>query len=98
MGLGAFPTSDPQFIGMLGMHGTYEANMSMHQCDLMLCVGARFDDRITGKVSGFSPKSKKIHFDIDASSFNKSVNVDLTVQGDLSKILKSLNARISQKK
>ena len=86
MGLGAFPTSDPQFIGMLGMHGTYEANMSMHQCDLMLCVGARFDDRITGKVSGFSPKSKKIHFDIDASSFNKSVNVDLTVQGDLSKI------------
>ena len=59
MGLGAFPTSDPQFIGMLGMHGTYEANMSMHQCDLMLCVGARFDDRITGKVSGFSPKSKK---------------------------------------
>ena len=98
MGLGAFPTSDPQFIGMLGMHGTYEANMSMHQCDLMLCVGARFDDRITGKVSGFSPKSKKIHFDIDASSFNKSVNVDLTVQGDLSKILKSLNVRISKKK
>ena len=59
MGLGAFPTSDPQFIGMLGMHGTYEANMSMHQCDLMLCVGARFDDRITGKVSGFHQNQKR---------------------------------------
>ena len=83
MGLGAFPTSDNQFIGMLGMHGTYEANHSMHKSDLLLCVGARFDDRITGKVSGFSPKSKKVHMDIDPSSFNKSVNVDLTVQGDL---------------
>ena len=90
--------SDDQFIGMLGMHGTYEANMTMHQCDLMICVGARFDDRITGKVSGFSPNSKKIHLDIDASSFNKSVNVDLTVQGDLSKILKLINKKISQQK
>ncbi len=98
MGLGAFPTSDSQFIGMLGMHGTYEANLSMHQCDLMICLGARFDDRITGKVSGFSPNSKKIHFDIDASSFNKSVNVDLTIQGDLSKVLKAINKRIVEKK
>ena len=98
MGLGAYPTSDNQFVGMLGMHGTYEANMSMYNCDLMICVGARFDDRITGKVSGFSPKSKKVHFDIDASSFNKSVNVDLTVQGDLARILQAINKKIDEKK
>jgi len=98
MGLGAYPTSDDQCVGMLGMHGTYEANMSMYNCDLMVCVGARFDDRITGKVSGFSPKSKKVHFDIDTSSFNKSVNVDLTVQGDLSRILKIINKKIEDKK
>tara|TARA_B100000287_G_scaffold425894_1_gene472945 strand:- start:890 stop:2647 length:1758 start_codon:yes stop_codon:yes gene_type:complete len=98
MGLGAYPTSDKQFIGMLGMHGTYEANLSMYNCDLMICLGARFDDRITGKVSGFSPKSKKIHFDIDASSFNKSVNVDLTVQGDLSKILSLIIKEIETKR
>ena len=98
MGLGAYPTSDNQCVGMLGMHGTYEANMSMYNCDLMICVGARFDDRITGKVSGFSPKSKKVHFDIDASSFNKSVNVDLTVQGDLSRILQVINKKIEEKK
>ena len=97
MGLGAFPMSDKQFLGMLGMHGTYEANMAMYNCDLMICVGARFDDRITGKVSGFSPNSKKIHLDIDASSFNKSVNVDLTVKGDLFKILKLVNEKISKK-
>ena len=96
MGLGAFPMSDKQFLGMLGMHGTYEANMAMYNCDLMICVGARFDDRITGKVSGFSPNSKKIHLDIDASSFNKSVNVDLTVKGDLFKILKLVNDKISK--
>ena len=98
MGLGAYPTSDNQCVGMLGMHGTYEANMSMYNCDLMICVGARFDDRITGKVSGFSPKSKKVHFDIDASSFNKSVNVDLTVQGDLARILQAINKKIEEKK
>ena len=98
MGLGAYPTSDNQCVGMLGMHGTYEANMSMYNCDLMICVGARFDDRITGKVSGFSPKSKKVHFDIDASSFNKSVNVDLTVQGDLARILQAINKKIDEKK
>ena len=98
MGLGSFPTSDKQFIGMLGMHGTYEANLSMHQSDLLICVGARFDDRITGKVSGFSPNSKKIHMDIDPSSFNKSVNVDLTIQGDLHKILKKINEKITKEK
>ena len=98
MGLGAYPTSDNQCVGMLGMHGTYEANMSMYNCDLMICVGARFDDRITGKVSGFSPKSKKFTFDIDASSFNKSVNVDLTVQGDLARILQVINKKIEEKK
>ena len=98
MGLGAFPMSDKQSLGMLGMHGTYEANMGMYNCDLMICVGARFDDRITGKVSGFSPNSKKIHLDIDASSFNKSVNVDLTVKGDLFRILKLINEKISKKK
>jgi acetolactate synthase-1/2/3 large subunit len=96
MGLGATPTSDKQFLGMLGMHGTYEANMAMHQSDLLVSVGARFDDRITGKISGFSPKSKKIHLDIDASSFNKSVNVDLVIQGDLSKILGMTNKYIEE--
>ena len=98
MGLGATPTSDDQFIGMLGMHGTYEANLSMNKSDLMICIGARFDDRITGKVSGFSPKSKKVHLDIDASSFNKSVNVDLLIQGDLSKILEMTLKYIENKK
>ena len=87
MGLGATPTSNNQFIGMLGMHGTYEANLAMNKSDLMVCIGARFDDRITGKVSGFSPNSVKIHMDIDASSFNKSVKTDLLIQGDLTKIL-----------
>ncbi len=97
MGLGAFPTSDEQSLGMLGMHGTYEANLSMHQCDLMICVGARFDDRITGKVAGFSPNSKKIHIDIDASSFNKSVTVNHCVQGDIEKVLRKINEGISKK-
>ena len=98
MGLGAFPTSDQQALGMLGMHGTYESNLSMHQCDLMICIGARFDDRITGKVSGFSPKSKKIHIDIDPSSFNKSVNVDLTIQGDIKKVIKEILNLLNKKK
>ena len=98
MGLGATPTSDKQFIGMLGMHGTYEANLAMNQSDLMVCVGARFDDRITGKVSGFSPRSKKVHMDIDASSFNKSVNANLLIQGDLSRILDLTLKVINEKK
>ena len=98
MALGAAPTSDEHFLGMLGMHGTYEANQAMHKCDLLICIGARFDDRITGKVSGFSPNSKKIHIDIDPSSFNKSVNVDVTVQGDLKVILEKINRIIEKKK
>jgi acetolactate synthase-1/2/3 large subunit len=90
MGLGAFPASDPQFLGMLGMHGTYEANLATHGCDLLICVGARFDDRVTGKVSAFSPGSKKIHIDIDASSINKNVRVDLPVVGDAGQALKAM--------
>jgi acetolactate synthase-1/2/3 large subunit len=87
MGLGAFPASDPQFLGMLGMHGTYEANLATHGCDLLICVGARFDDRVTGKVSAFSPGSRKIHIDIDASSINKNVRIDLPVVGDAGRAL-----------
>ena len=82
MGLGAFPASNQQFLGMLGMHGTYEANMAMHQCDLLINIGARFDDRVTGKVSAFSPYSKKIHLDIDDCSINKIINVDVAVISD----------------
>ena len=77
MGLGAFPASDPLFLGMLGMHGTYEANWAMHDCDVMVAVGSRFDDRVTGKLTAFSPNSKKIHIDIDPSSINKNVRVDV---------------------
>ncbi len=82
MGLGAFPAADPQWLGMLGMHGTWEANWAMHDCDLMIAVGARFDDRITGRLDAFSPGSKKIHIDIDPSSINKNVKVDLPIVGD----------------
>ena len=87
MGLGAFPASDKQFLGMLGMHGTYEANLAMYHCDVMINIGARFDDRITGKLAEFSPKSKKIHVDIDPSSINKSVRVDLPIIGDAGQVL-----------
>ena len=86
-GLGAFPGNDHQFLGMLGMHGTYEANNAMHDCDLMINIGARFDDRITGKIDEFSPKSKKIHIDIDPSSINKNVKVDLALVGDVKFVL-----------
>jgi acetolactate synthase-1/2/3 large subunit len=82
MGLGAYPMSDPQFLGMLGMHGTYEANLAMHGCDVMINIGARFDDRVTGKLSEFSPESTKIHVDIDPSSINKTVLVDVPIIGD----------------
>jgi acetolactate synthase-1/2/3 large subunit len=92
MGLGAFPASDPQFLGMLGMHGTYEANMCMWQCDVMLNVGARFDDRITGRLDKFSPGSKKIHADIDPSSINKNVKVDVPIVGDAARVLAALIA------
>jgi acetolactate synthase-1/2/3 large subunit len=87
MGLGAYPAADRQWLGMLGMHGTWEANWSMHDCDLMICVGARFDDRITGRLDAFSPGSKKIHIDIDPSSINKNVKVDLPIVGDCAHVL-----------
>ena len=82
-GLGSYPGEDSQFLGMLGMHGSYEANNAMHDCDLMINIGARFDDRITGKIDEFSPKSKKVHIDIDPSSINKNVKVDLPIVGDV---------------
>ncbi|MAY66179.1 MAG: acetolactate synthase 3 large subunit [Rhodospirillaceae bacterium] len=87
MGLGAYPASDKQFVGMLGMHGTYEANLAMHDCDVMICVGARFDDRITGRLDAFSPESKKVHIDIDPSSINKNVPVDVPIVGDVASVL-----------
>ena len=96
-GLGAFPGNDPQFLGMLGMHGTYEANNAMHDCDLMINIGARFDDRITGKIDEFSPKSKKIHIDIDPSSINKNVKVDLALVGDVKFVLEKLVSILKQK-
>ena len=88
-GLGSFPGDDNQFLGMLGMHGSYEANNAMHDCDLMINVGARFDDRITGKIDEFSPKSKKVHIDIDPSSINKNVKVDLPIVGDVAEVITS---------
>ncbi len=97
-GLGAFPGDDSQFIGMLGMHGTYEANNAMHDCDLLINIGARFDDRITGKIDEFSPKSKKVHIDIDPSSINKIIKVDLAIVGDVNEVLKAAVKTISQKK
>ncbi|MGP1397060.1 MAG: acetolactate synthase 3 large subunit [Inquilinaceae bacterium] len=90
MGLGAFPASDPQFLGMLGMHGTYEANLAMHGCDLMINVGARFDDRVTGRIADFSPGSTKIQIDIDPSSINKNVHVDLPIVGDCARVLEAM--------
>ena len=96
-GLGAFPGSDSNFLGMLGMHGTYEANNAMHDCDLMINIGARFDDRITGKIDEFSPKSKKIHVDIDPSSIGKNVKVDLALVSDVSVFLSDLIKRFKAK-
>jgi acetolactate synthase-1/2/3 large subunit len=87
MGLGAFPSTHPDWLGMLGMHGTYEANMAMNQCDVMVCIGARFDDRVTGRLDAFSPNSTKIHIDIDRSSINKTVAVDLGILGDCATVL-----------
>ena len=87
MGLGGFPASDEHFLGMLGMHGTYEANMAMHDCDVMLAIGARFDDRVTGKTDEFSPNSKKIHVDIDKSSINKNIDIDLAIVGNAEEFL-----------
>ncbi|MCA3695740.1 MAG: acetolactate synthase 3 large subunit [Aquidulcibacter sp.] len=93
MGLGSFPASDPQWLGMLGMHGAYEANMAMHDCDVMICLGARFDDRVTGRLDAFSPNSKKIHVDIDPSSINKNVRVDIGIVADAGKAIAALLAQ-----
>ena len=90
MGLGAFPASSQQWLGMLGMHGTYEANMAMNRADLILCVGARFDDRVTGRLDAFSPASRKIHVDVDRSSINKNVRVDLPIVADAGRTLEEL--------
>ncbi len=92
MGLGAYPASGKNWLGMLGMHGTYESNMTMHGCDVMLCIGARFDDRITGRTDAFSPGSKKIHIDIDPSSINKNIKVDVPIIGDVADVLRDLIA------
>ena len=90
MGLGAYPASSQQFLGMLGMHGTYEANLAMHGCDVMICVGARFDDRITGRLNAFSPGSKKIHIDIDPSQISKNVRADIPIIGDCGYVLEEM--------
>ena len=90
MGLGAFPASDPQWLGMLGMHGSYEANHAMHDCDVMLCVGARFDDRVTGRLEAFSPGSRKIHIDIDPSSIGKIVSAEIGIVADAGRALRAM--------
>ena len=96
-GLGAYPGDENQFLGMLGMHGTYEANNAMHDCDLLINIGARFDDRITGKIDEFSPKSKKVHIDIDPSSINKIVKVDLSIVGDVAEVISAISKTLKKK-
>jgi acetolactate synthase-1/2/3 large subunit len=90
MGLGAFPASDPQWLGMVGMHGAFESNNAMHDCDVMVCLGARFDDRVTGRLDAFSPGSKKIHVDIDPSSINKNILVDIGIVGDVGQVIEAM--------
>ncbi len=92
MGLGAFPASDPQWLGMLGMHGSFEANNAMHDCDLMIAIGSRFDDRVTGRLDAFSPNSRKVHIDIDPSSINKNVPIDIGIVGDAGAVMEALLA------
>ncbi len=98
MGLGALPASNRQFLGLVGMHGTYEANLAMHGCDLMVAVGSRFDDRVTGRLNAFSPGSKKIHIDIDPSSINKNVRVDVPLVGDVAAVLEALLAGLKARR
>ena len=98
MGLGAFPASHPDWLGMVGMHGSFEANNAMHDCDLMICVGARFDDRVTGRIDAFSPQSKKVHIDIDPSSINKIVRVDVPIVADCAAALSALLKAVKAKK
>ncbi len=97
-GLGSYPGDDNQFLGMLGMHGTYEANNAMHDCDVMINIGARFDDRVTGRLDAFSPNSKKIHIDIDESNINKTINVDIPVVGDVTSVLTEVIKKWKQTK
>jgi len=96
MGLGAFPGTDPQFIGMLGMHGTYEANMAMHDSDLIIAIGARFDDRVTGKVDEFCPHAKIIHIDVDPASIAKIIEVDVAIVGQVKPVLLDMLAQIKR--
>jgi acetolactate synthase-1/2/3 large subunit len=96
MGLGAYPASDPQFIGMLGMHGTYEANMAMHHCDVLIAIGARFDDRVTGDLSSFCPHAKIVHVDVDPASIAKNVPVDVPIVGDVKSVLGDINALLRE--
>jgi acetolactate synthase-1/2/3 large subunit len=96
MGLGAFPGTDPLFIGMLGMHGTYEANMAMHECDVLICIGARFDDRITGVISKFCPYAQVIHIDIDPASISKTINADIPIVGGARQVLTEMNKQLDK--
>lgn len=98
MGLGCYPASGDNWLGMLGMHGTYEANMTMHDCDVMVCIGARFDDRITGRLDAFAPEAKKIHIDVDPSSINKVVHADVPIIGDVAAVLKEMVALVKNTK
>jgi len=98
MGLGAYPGTDKQFVGMLGMHGTYEANMAMHQCDVLIAIGARFDDRVTGDLEQFCPSAKIIHIDIDPSSISKNIPVDIPIVGDVKYVLRDLSALLESRK
>ena len=96
MGLGAYPATDKQFVGMLGMHGTYEANMAMHECDVLIAIGARFDDRVTGEVAHFCPHAKIIHIDVDPASISKVIPVDIPIVGDVAKVLKDMIAILKE--
>ena len=98
MGLGAYPATDKQFVGMLGLHGTYEANMAMHNCDVLIAIGARFDDRVTGDLEKFCPYAKIIHIDVDPSSIAKNVPVDIPIVGDVKHVLEDLNKILESKK
>jgi acetolactate synthase-1/2/3 large subunit len=97
MGLGAFPASDPKWLGMLGMHGSFEANNAMHDCDVMVAIGARFDDRVTGRLDAFAPTSRKIHIDVDASSIGKNVRADIGIVGDAGNVLEDMIAAWKQR-
>jgi len=96
MGLGAYPATDRQFVGMLGMHGTYEANMAMHECDVLIAIGARFDDRVTGKLAEFCPTAKIVHIDIDPASISKNVKVDVPIVGDVKIVMSELNKLLTE--